>query len=78
MRNQARASAAALSKMRAADATHSKDTTVQRIAGVLYVWMLEMRDISHRAITVTTAVTIMLLATVTVTAVAWHGRGRWY
>jgi hypothetical protein len=37
-----------------------------------------MWDVSHRGIIVTTVVTIMLLATVTAAAVAWHGRGRWY
>jgi len=40
--------------------------------------MPEMWNIAHRGIAVTTVVTIMLLAIVTTTAVAWHGRGRWY
>jgi len=40
--------------------------------------MSDMFGVSRRGIAVTTAATIMLLAMVTVTAVAWHGRGRWY
>ena len=35
--------------------------------------MPDVWDVSHGGITVTTAVTIMLLAIVTVAAVAWHG-----
>jgi hypothetical protein len=40
--------------------------------------MPDVWDVSHRGITVTTAVTIMLLAIVTVAAVARHGHGGWY
>jgi hypothetical protein len=40
--------------------------------------MPEMWDVSHRGITVTTATAIMVVAIVTVAAVGWHGRGRWY
>ena len=40
--------------------------------------MPDVWDVSHGGITVTTAVTIMQLAIVTVAAVAWHGHGGWY
>jgi hypothetical protein len=40
--------------------------------------MPEMRDGSHAGVMLMTAATIMLLGFVTVAAVAWHGRGRWY
>jgi hypothetical protein len=69
---------AALSKVRAADATRSKNHGSADCWSFFTFEMPDVHDVSHRGVTVTTAVTIMLLAIVTVGAVTWHGHGRWY
>jgi hypothetical protein len=77
-REQTRTQAATLSKLRAADAIRSQDLAIRRTARALYVWVLGMWRVSYRGIMTATAVTIILVAIVTVTGIAWHGRGRWY
>jgi hypothetical protein len=78
MREQARASAASLPEMRAANATDPANRAVRRIARAFYVCMRSLRRLSYRSVMTAAALTIMFAAFVTVMGVAWHGRGRWY
>jgi hypothetical protein len=78
MRDQARASAAALPELRAANATDPANGALRRLARAFYVRMRGLRRISYRSVMTAAALAIMLIAFVTVMGVGWHGRGRWY
>jgi hypothetical protein len=77
MHQQSRSHAAALPKLRADHDACPPDAAIRRIARAVYIFMPSMRRVAYRGI-MTTTVTIMLVTTVIVTGIAFHGRGRWY